>query len=88
MLHSHRHEQGLRPPRVPLAVGGIAISVLLHGAGWVPGQERCWQGVWAGLQDSGHTLPAEPAKASGVRGLALRKLPAKDCGGQPPLALH
>lgn len=63
--------------------GGIAILVLPQGAGALPGQERCGQGG-TGRAAGGW----EPARASRVGGPALRKLPAKDCGGQPPLALH
>lgn len=65
---------------------GIAILVLPQGAGRVQRHEWCWQGgtgraaaLWS------HSL-CRASKGAGSRGLALRKLPAKDCGGQPPLA--
>lgn len=68
MLHGHRHEQGVRPPWVPLAGGGNRHF------GAAPGS---WEGVGAGVVLAGGygqgcstvvTLTLQSQQSSGVEG--------------------
>lgn len=77
-----------RTSQAPSGLGGFAVSALPHGAGWMLGQEGCWQGSGQGCRTVVALSLQSQQKLTGSGGLALRKLPAKDCGGQPPLALH